>query len=265
MLRTTKSMKEKYEKIQSYLFTLIPERWEEIYLYASVSGDENKGELFFYYLPKGILKKKLINVYEVPKRFNINEEQYLKIVENLYNCIKSLKQDFYDTEQEEWTNLTILVTNIRFRVIFKYNKLPETSAEINERNVIWKYNYLGIGGETREERKILDKYFSSEEAEKKQIYEVGLDSKAEETKIVFDRESSSKEDFVMYEKEELFEHINKEKEKIQNSIIGRKFKNINKDNMEKHRFTKNEKIKDNIEKNNIENIEYKPKNQILGD
>ena len=46
--------------------------------------------LFFYYLPKGILKKRFINVYEVPKRFNINEEQYLKIVEELELIIKIL-------------------------------------------------------------------------------------------------------------------------------------------------------------------------------
>ena len=36
MLRTTKNMKDKYEKIQNCLFDLIPEKWEEIYLYASV-------------------------------------------------------------------------------------------------------------------------------------------------------------------------------------------------------------------------------------
>ena len=36
MLRTTKNMRDKYEKIQTYLFDLIPEKWEEIYLYASV-------------------------------------------------------------------------------------------------------------------------------------------------------------------------------------------------------------------------------------
>ena len=39
MLRTTKLMKDKYEKIQKYLFSMIPEKWEEIYLYASV--DQN--------------------------------------------------------------------------------------------------------------------------------------------------------------------------------------------------------------------------------
>ena len=35
MLRTTKLMKDKYEKIQRYLFSMIPEKWDEIYLYAS--------------------------------------------------------------------------------------------------------------------------------------------------------------------------------------------------------------------------------------
>ena len=41
MLRTTKNMKEKYENIQNFIFTLIPEKWEEIYLYASVYKKEH--------------------------------------------------------------------------------------------------------------------------------------------------------------------------------------------------------------------------------
>ena len=91
MLRTTKNMREKYEKIQSLLFTLIPEKWDAIYLYASIlsnSKNNQTGEMFFYYIPKGILKKKPVNVYEVPDKFNINEEQYLSIVKELYDVIK---------------------------------------------------------------------------------------------------------------------------------------------------------------------------------
>ena len=58
MLRTTKNMKDKYEKIQSCLFELIPEKWDEIYLYASVidrAGDVQTGEMYFYYLPKKLV------------------------------------------------------------------------------------------------------------------------------------------------------------------------------------------------------------------
>ena len=115
MLRTTKNMKDKYEKIQSYLFDLIPEKWDEIYLYASIidrAGDVQSGEMFFYYIPKGLLKKKPVNVYEVPKRFNINESDYLKIVDDLYKIIKELRQDFIDTEQDLWTNITISIFNL---------------------------------------------------------------------------------------------------------------------------------------------------------
>jgi len=115
MLRTTKNMKEKYEKIQSLLFSLIPEKWDSIYLFASVgvpiygqinetmqndSGENEKGEMFFYYLPKGLLKKRPVNVYEVPQRFNISEEQYLKIkifqkVSKLYPNFINLTKIYY--------------------------------------------------------------------------------------------------------------------------------------------------------------------------
>jgi len=218
MLRTTKNMKDKYEKIQNYIFSLIPEKWEEIYLYASAIKEQNKeklGEMFFYYLPKGILKKKYINVYEVPQRFNVNEEQYLKIVEELYKCIKSLQQDFEDTDQEIWTNLTISIKNLKFFIEYKYDKLPITEEEINTRNIIWKYKYLKIGGENKYERKILEDYYLNPPALKREIYETGLYIKTDINKITFDKESGiNDQEFVMYEKEDIVNILSKTKNKI---------------------------------------------------
>lgn len=207
MLRTTKNMKDKYEKIQNLIFSLIPEKWEEIYLYASVVGNissRQTGEMFFYYIPKGILKKKPINVYEVPKRFNINEEQYLQVVEKLYKCIKELKQDFIDTEQDLWTSITISIANCKFKVEFNYDKLPMDQKESQERHVVWRYKYLKIGGEKKEEQKILDKYFSNHEKNRSEIYEAGLYLKAENSAITFDKEDILKnpKEVVIYEKED---------------------------------------------------------------
>ena len=54
-------------------------------LYIAVEQDEFKG--FFYYIPKGVLKKKPVNVYEIPNKFNLDENQYLKLVELLFNKI----------------------------------------------------------------------------------------------------------------------------------------------------------------------------------
>ena len=126
--------------------------------------------MYFYYLPKGLLRKKPVNVYEVPKRFNINENEYLKIVDNLYQIIKDLRQDFIDTEQDLWTNLTISIAHCRFKVEYFYESISQEEYASYVRHVIWRYKYLHLGGELKEERKILDKYLNNKTdvAEKKE-------------------------------------------------------------------------------------------------
>lgn len=177
MLRTTKNMKDKYEQIQNLLFDMIPEKWEKIFLYASVidrTGNVQTGELYFYYLPRGILKKKPVNVYEVPNKFNIDEVGYTKLVDTLYEKIKDLRQDFVDTDQKLWTNVTISIENCTFKVEYGYEELRQDEQSNYENHVIWRYKYLGIGGEIKEERRILDEYFSNLLEPKKEVYQTGL-------------------------------------------------------------------------------------------
>lgn len=192
MLRTTKNMKDKYEKIQSCLFELIPEKWNEIYLYASVidrAGDVQTGEMYFYYLPRTtILRKKPVNLYEVPKKFNINEDEYLKIVDILYNHIKDLRQDFIDTEQDLWTYLTISIAHNRFKVEYFYDSISQEQYASYVRHVIWRYKYLKLGGEIKEERKILDKYYDPNKEERREVYQTGLYLKTSNNLVGFDRE-----------------------------------------------------------------------------
>ena len=263
MLRTTKSMKEKYEKIQNYLFSLIPEKWDEIYLYASIGKSNFElGEMFFYYLPKGFLKKKAVNVYEVPKRFNINEEQYLKIVEQLYNTIKSLQKDFIDTEQKLWTNLTISIVNFKFRIEYGYEDLPADDEESSIRNLVWRYAYLKIDGENRHEREILEKYFSKFNSTKREIYENGIYLKTENSQVTFDREENTvSREFLLYEKENI-SNINskigdifKKNKKQENK---KQYNNTQKNNIQKSK--KNYLAKEDITENETE---IKNKNQIL--
>ena len=61
MLNHTKKIKEIYEVIQKMIFYMIPEKWDKLYLYSSVIDmpeGKKTGELYFYYIPKGILRKK---------------------------------------------------------------------------------------------------------------------------------------------------------------------------------------------------------------
>lgn len=179
MLRHTKKIEEKYKEIQKKIFYIIPEKWEELYLYASVIdrlGSLQTGELFFYYIPKGIIKRKPVNVYEVPARFNIDEQMYLKLVEILYNTIKELREEFKSSRQKLWSNVTIIIRNSKFRIEYNYANLSsQDKYTSDERRIIWKYKYLQRGNVfgNREEKKLIEKYNNSlaSKLERNEIYE----------------------------------------------------------------------------------------------
>ena len=166
MLNHTKQIKEMYEEIQRKLLYMIPEKWESIYLYSSVIEDGKKeptGELFFYYIPKGIFRKNPVNVYEVPSKFNIDEKQYVELVQKLYDDIKLLREEFKRTTPGDmWSNLTISITNMKFRAEYSYEDLVNNAFNSYERHVIWRYKYLGIGPEqvSKKDKDILYRYFN---------------------------------------------------------------------------------------------------------
>ena len=71
-------IKSLHKEIQKNIIVMLPEKYKKVCLYASViDGNQvQNGEMFFYYFPSGILKKNPINVYQIPKIFDFEEEQY---------------------------------------------------------------------------------------------------------------------------------------------------------------------------------------------
>lgn len=182
MLNHTKKIKEIYEDIQRRLYYMIPEKWDKLYLYSSVLDEQDKegktGELFFYYIPKGIFKKKPVNVYEIPSKFNLDEMKYLKLVGILYQKIKELRKEFKKSgEKEIWTNITLSIQNLRFKVEYDYTDLNDTEFSSYERHVIWRYEYLGISEAqvSKEEKEILRRYMSGAKTiVRKEHYDTGI-------------------------------------------------------------------------------------------
>ena len=112
-----------YEQIRMQLYRMIPEKWDKIYLYASIIEQVNNlqtGEMFFYYCPAGILKKNYVNVYEIPAKFNIEESEYMILVEKLYNTIKQLRLEY---GKELWSNITIYIEGTYFQIHYVYEDL----------------------------------------------------------------------------------------------------------------------------------------------
>lgn len=157
-----------FDEIQKKLFYMIPEKWEAIYLYASIVEEDFKkpvGEMYFYYVPKGILKRKPVNVYEIPGMFNIDEEGYNELIQKLYLNIKELREVHKKIKEQLWTNLTISIKDSKFKIEYAYDNLDQT-AEFSpyERHIIWRYKNLeeNLELQTKEEQNIIDRYLNSE-------------------------------------------------------------------------------------------------------
>lgn len=197
MLKHTKKIRELYEGIQKNLFYMIPEKWDTILLYTSIVDliDKNTaGELFFYYIPKGILKKKPVNVYEIPKKFNLDEDEYIKLVHVLYEKFVDLREEFKKVEPNEntWSNLTMIIHGLKFNVEYDYEDLSNSRFSSYERHIIWRYKYLKIPEAelNKKERKILKDYLIEGEAiRRRERYDAGVYIKNFDKIIDFDSEN----------------------------------------------------------------------------
>ena len=203
-----------YEEIQSRLFYMIPEKWEKLYLYASVIDNTKKdytGEMFFYYFPKSIIKKNPVNVYEVPNRFSIDETSYLKLAKELYEKIKELRVEMLLTSEKPWSNITIIIENATFKIEFSYEDLENGGITPYYHHLLWRYHYLNIPIETysKKEQEILEQLLVKERLTKKEkkIYTQGIYK--EKTK-----------NLIEYNKEDMLE-VNEDEEetKIKSQIL----------------------------------------------
>ena len=218
MLKHTKKIKEMYEDIQRRIFYMIPEKWDKMYLYASVTDlidGHQTGELFFYYIPKGIFKKNPVNVYEIPQKFNLDEKEYIKLVNILYKKIVELREEFKKIELvPTWTNLTIIIEGTQFKVEYDYEDLSKSKFSSYERHIIWRYNYLGIKEEqlNKKERHILERYLLGEKVvRRRERYEEGIYIKNIKNIVDYDTET--------YSSEQKIEYVATKEDKVRNQII----------------------------------------------
>ena len=222
MLNHTRKIKEIYEDIQRKLFYMIPEKWEDLYLYSSVLDKPDKdgktGELFFYYIPKGILKKKPVNVYEIPAKFNLDENQYVTLVSILFNKIKELRNEFKRSEREElWTNLTMTIHGIQFKVEYDYTDFSHSEFSSYERHVIWRYENLKIGPDqvSKEDKEILKRYMIGPKTlTRKEHYESGIYIQDIENRIGY-----SKDEYEDMEPTQNVEYVSTKNKKISKNQI----------------------------------------------
>lgn len=221
MLNNTKKIKELYEEIQRRIFYIVPGKWDELYLYASIIerlGKVQTGEMYFYFMPKGILKRKFVNVYEIPFKYDIEEEEYLKLVEPLYESIKELREEFAKSNQTLWSNLTISIKNSRFKIEFNYDKLTGTQDSYFNHHIFWRNKYLNIEPHNKKEKQAIEEYLANKRTSKKkdEEYNTGIYLKRKTNIITYDTTDFKDSQRVEYIATEY------EKKKVKNQILSNK-------------------------------------------
>lgn len=191
MLNNTKKIKEIYEEIQRKIYYIVPGNWDELYLYSSVIdklGNIETGEMYFYFLPKSLFRRKFINVYEVPNKYNIEEEEYLKLVQLLYDEIKRLRNEFKKTNQTLWSNLTISIKRNKFKIEYNYENLLGSQNYYYQHHIYWRYKYLDIEPHGKKEKQAIEEYLSRNiiNNKKDELYYTGIYLKKKKNIITYD-------------------------------------------------------------------------------
>mgnify|MGYP003290507177 CR=1 FL=1 len=167
-MKNTPELQEIYRSIQHQLNILIPEKWDGIYLYASVIeqfSSTHAWEMYFYYIPKSIIKKNPVSVYEVPNKFNVDEKEYLDLVDNLCNTIKRLYEEYKNCFGKEWTNMVVSIKNSQFLIEYNYEDLMKLKYTSHDRHIIFKNKYLNIPAKSfsAKEQKVLNDFNENEQ------------------------------------------------------------------------------------------------------
>jgi uncharacterized protein (TIGR01741 family) len=133
----TKVMDQLYQQIANTLVNMVPEEWERIYLYAEFR--EGYKKVFFYYYTQ--LSVKPVYSLDIPDQFNISEDDYDDMENELYNYFTKLWEEFKIQEQEQWTNLTYFLDSTgKMDINYGYEDISEVSSI--EKQKKWEAEYL---------------------------------------------------------------------------------------------------------------------------
>lgn len=133
----TKKMEQTYQQIVDTLVNIVPEEWKKIFLYAEYR--EGYKKVFFYYYPESGVKP--VYSLDITDLFNMNEDEFDELENELYNCFSRLWKEFEQQEQEQWTKLTFILDNTgRMKINYGYGDISELS--LIEKQEKWEAEYL---------------------------------------------------------------------------------------------------------------------------
>jgi uncharacterized protein (TIGR01741 family) len=148
----TKKIEALYQKIAEEVNSMIPDKWNKVYLYAEVLWDSSC--IFFDF--ESETKKKYVYSLNIPEEYNVDENTFNKLDNELLALFEELHSEFEKNTPQAWTSLTMyLESSGKFKMDYNYD---EITLAPHEQRIIWKYKIFGIYPEDEDYRKLVDDY-----------------------------------------------------------------------------------------------------------
>ncbi|MCI9365348.1 MAG: DUF600 family protein [Clostridia bacterium] len=111
--------------------------------------------------------------------------------------------------EKPWTNLTISIEKLKYRVEYSYENLNNSEFDNSARHIIWSYKYLDTPYESfnRKERNIIDRYIKSRKGITN-VFELPLYTREIKETLGVSKNTEKNLDFVTEEKIEEMEFSN---------------------------------------------------------
>lgn len=147
-----------YARIANHIDSMIPTEWEKVYYLGEVEKDKLSWSSVFYFIDKK--DREIVKAHVIPEKYNVPEEIYQQLLEELNTLLLSLYDSFEEFEKGFWEQISLEIDNTgNFHVDYFYDKIHNKSDSQAKREIIWAYNTFGLKpNDGTYLRKILDKY-----------------------------------------------------------------------------------------------------------
>ena len=152
-----KVLEEYYGEIANKLDEMIPVEWTKIAMLAEDLGTSCAAGVYFF-----TKDNKVYYNHNIPEDFNVDEEVYRKILDELLEINGRLREEFINFGIQPWKLLSfILNEDWSFKLNYEYE--IDEDIDYMERKIIWAYEELGIMPEGEFSKSILKEYLEEKE------------------------------------------------------------------------------------------------------
>ena len=157
MMIDEKVLEEYYGEIANKLDEMIPVEWTKIAMLAEDLGTSCAAGVYFF-----TKDNKVYYNHNIPEDFNVDEEVYRKILDELLEINGRLREEFINFGIQPWKLLSfILNEDWSFKLNYEYE--IDEDIDYMERKIIWAYEELGIMPEGEFGKSILKEYLEEKE------------------------------------------------------------------------------------------------------